>query len=404
MPESKQEAMVAAFGAASLGAPFLWEPALFRKGKAVREPADLAWLCRGTLFLMNMKAGSGPADRLHNGNMKQLRGWLRMWANGVRLRGSNAWRSFDLGPGDVDQIVLVSIAETDDARCAVSLAQPASGFDERSLLLEAHLTPGVLIWLARRAGSACDLTDLLLYLASSPDPLDEAHLLTHLDDMWLAGRERALQRCDRERDQELDDVTMRTIQGTARLARFAEAPSEAIAEALAGINGPGRDGTAIFNDLDFESTYLLVYSAADVTNAVRYPKENAYWTGFSARKYSVDSRHFVVAATSAWARPETVSFGTASTFEAVTRMGQENPGQPVIMMSSLVTGPSAREVSGFLSVFGPTSQRTTSETLRAAAELVRERDRPTGEQIRRAGSPSDDAWPRRGGRHTRALR
>lgn len=371
VPESDQEAIVAAFTASSLGAPFIWEPAPYRKGSGTREPADLAWICRGTIFLINMKAGNAAAEKLHSGNLKQMRGWLRMWASGVPLRGSNDWQRFDESLQSVEQIVLLSVVQAKDATCSVARTPPIAGIPGSKLLFSAYLTPAILLFIAEHAGSACDLADFLLYLASHSEPMYESQALEHLSQVWQAGRDRALLDCEKDRDDEMDDVSFRTILRVGRLGQMDEVPDRSMKALITKITSENKENRAMFNDWDFETTYRLFYSASDVINRVRVPNETGLWESFAADVYFAEPYHFLLSATNSLARPQTWNQGFDKIDEVLERLMAAHPGQSIFVMNSLVKGPSAQDVTGFMCRFGGESPRITTYTLKAAAELVR---------------------------------
>src|SRR5712692_9257446 len=109
---SIQESLVRAFTEHSVGAPFVFSPDNISKGSqnsGSRQPADLAWVCNECVVLMNMtRRENASADKLYHHNMDRLLGWLRMWKLGHRLIGSNYYKRFDLGPDDVEHVILLS--------------------------------------------------------------------------------------------------------------------------------------------------------------------------------------------------------------------------------------------------------------------------------------------------------
>lgn len=365
MPESEQERIISAFSKKSFGAPFIWEPETYLKGSGVREPADMVWTYKRTAFLVNMKAGNSTAERLHDANFRQLRGWVRAWVGGERLRGNNDWSSFDLAYDDVDLIVLISVAAGNDTFCDVRPTEFADEALSKKALLAVRLSPQVFLFLAERGGSACDLADLILYLSSLAEAVDEPGVLAHLEMMWRDACGRALSLCDVPRDVELDATISESVLRVLRMGRNDKSSTGVEA------SFPG-DVFGIMNDWDFESTHLLIFTIADTLNKVRVPNPQGWWNSSQIGQKSTETCNVIVLASNALGRSENLEDALRKTHEHVRYVRQVSPRIPVLLVQAIVDGPAARDTKGFISLHGPDHYQLTVDTLISAAFLLRE--------------------------------
>lgn len=265
MPASIQEQILSAAAECSFGEPFLFEPDDYRKGNGVREPADLVWFCRDVMFMMNMKSGGRPYGDQVKGNLKQFRGWLRMWSKGIRLEGANRWRKFSIGISELGTLVLVSVVQGDDALVEIHhdiVSDPRNPAEEKVVLV-ASVPDEVLIELVRYGGSALDFVNLILRVAALGFPVDKATALDYMHEQRTSGIARALagEGLLTDREEELDRRTEQGMVGGLR--RLSHETMQEHADIL--LNG----SVSIFNDLDWEATTDLVIRCADLIRTVR---------------------------------------------------------------------------------------------------------------------------------------
>ncbi|MCS5727283.1 hypothetical protein N1028_15415 [Herbiconiux sp. CPCC 203407] len=246
----------------SMGAFGLFFPDKYVKGRGVREPADLAWVSRDVLLLLCAQRSGASADVQHRHNIRQLDGWLRVWADDRPLVGRNASQEFTILPSEPEAIVLVSVVSANEVGCRIVARTPRAHVanDER-VLIEVLVHERVLLRLASLGGTALDLADLFL-LASAASAGELA-----LDDA-----EKALLDAH---DNAVERAAARDVTGPLDpqlLPRVAELiphsyPLEAIHN-LKAIGMPGVAGFSVFNDLDFESANTLVRCFTETVQVV----------------------------------------------------------------------------------------------------------------------------------------
>jgi len=164
---SRQEQLIRAIQEHSAGAPFIFSPDEYRKGAALREPSDLAWICNksAVLFWMQDSARGMAAAAAHN--LRQAKGWLRSWRRGVPLCGENSYLKFEQ-PFDPDlRLALISVTGSGPA----SLHNQDTIAADLDVDAYATVSDQFLIDLARANGSMLDLVRLILQAATPIDPL-----------------------------------------------------------------------------------------------------------------------------------------------------------------------------------------------------------------------------------------
>jgi hypothetical protein len=357
VPASVQEQLVSELTRHSLGAPFLFEPDSYRKGSAIREPADLAWLCRDTLFLFNMQAGRATCAQQTEHNMSQLHGWLRMWSLGSRLQGANEWQTFDLAIDEVGAIVLLSVVHSADARLEVHpppFAVPRNKAEAR-VLARTTVPTSVLLELAHRGGSALDLADLILRVHGLEAPVTEEEALRFVVEHHEAAfaRAEAAPEVRRDRDEEL----YRSV-----LTMIARGLRTMLKQGVTNGDAMDLDGVATFNDLDWEMTATLALRAADAIRAVRDVPVGEYGPNQLAVTVHLPPYKFVVGAMDIRCGGE---FG-ASLGEALKRMTEESPETPPVSITfQLVGRPSVEFMSSMLTCPAQAVPSLTRQTLEA---------------------------------------
>jgi hypothetical protein len=356
MSASAQEEFLAEVARHSLGAPFLFEPDAFRKGKATREPADLAWLCRDTLFLINMQESAAAHEEQVRHNLRQLYGWLRMWSLGDRLTGRNDWQSFDVGVDDIGCTVLVSVVAGSDSRAELHPAPTTSPRNVAESRVAAAVTipAEVLLELARRGGSALDLTDLILRVGRSQDEVSEStalRLLAEHHENALA-RARVAPEVRRDRDESLDTDVLRLITGGLRplLTDGVESRSATIVNDM-----------ALFNDLDWEMTATLAMRAADAVRAVRDVPVGSVGATQVLGLVELPPYRFVLGATDIG---HAGSFGAmlGKTLEDLKTADPEHP--PVALTYQIVGRPKVQFMSAMVTAWAQRQPSLTHTTLR----------------------------------------
>ena len=309
-----------------------------------------------------MHKGSAAHDRQVEHNLRQLRGWLRMWSQGARLRGRNDWQTFDLAVEDVASIVLISVVEGSDSRAQIH----RSPFDsirneaERRVAAVATLPAAVILELARRGGSALDLVDLILRISALGEPVDTAEALQFLAEHHQGAFTRA------ESDQDVrgdrDDSLYREVLST--IAR-------GLRSLLVGKGGHRGSlqsfrGVSVFNDLDWEMTALLALRTADAIRAVRDVPLGEYGPTQVVSVVELPPYRFVVGALDS---RQGASFG-AALGEVLTRLGTEDPARPPISLIYLLVGrPAVYFMSALLTCPdqpGASLTRTTLAELRTS--------------------------------------
>lgn len=111
--DSLQEEMIKQMSERSIGAPFIFQPNRFRKGNAIRQPADLILACNNVLIMFWMCSTSNRQKAIVH-NIKQAKGWLRTWKTGQPLIGENRLKNFSIKFGDFKYIGLVSVINSQD--------------------------------------------------------------------------------------------------------------------------------------------------------------------------------------------------------------------------------------------------------------------------------------------------
>ncbi|WP_041748226.1 hypothetical protein [Bradyrhizobium cosmicum] len=163
---TEQERMVAAFSSQSISARNTFHPNLWKKAK--KEPADMFIVIGRAAILVNMTQGGSYFQDLYTHNISQARDRIADWAGGLSIKGSNAWRDFDVRWNDIDFIGIISVVQGRHAACCKH--ETTKYALNQKVRLCASLTNRVMFQLANFGGGA---RDLLRYCASLP-PEDSA--------------------------------------------------------------------------------------------------------------------------------------------------------------------------------------------------------------------------------------
>lgn len=267
MAQSMQESVVSSFSRFSFGAAYLFEPTTLRKGGGgVREPADLAWASDDSVILLNLQVSRKPAAKQDAHNRKQMSGWLRTWHSGVRLTGRNRLRYFRIAPDDVINLVTVSVVQANDAFLEVRVPRAAAALDDRSLTpnIDATVPDAVLRRLGELGGTALDFVQYLKNQMQTDEVvLSQSEALQKLTDQFDEAKSAAISSCGGPamRDADFDNLIYRALVSGMR--------------SQPGVNWQNTedlqrvDGLEMLNDLDWESTLQLVYSASAIVRSVR---------------------------------------------------------------------------------------------------------------------------------------
>lgn len=264
MSASQQEALLRAVAEFGFGGVFLWEPDTYRKGSGWREPCDLAWICKRTALLLNMQEGNRTYARQLDHNLKQLRGWLRMWHAGHVLTGSNAWQSFEIAMDDIDEIVLLSVGDAPDTKLEVLQFEPRGPAEEKVVTM-ASVPAEILLDLVRKQGGPLDLAHLLTLTCSAdigPLPVEQAHEL--VTRVHVTHYRAALDKVLPDRDTDRDDEVWRTLFSPLRHLPEALRPTDE-QHSLWQMIRPLR----ALNDMDWHGCLLVTMALVDLIDPVR---------------------------------------------------------------------------------------------------------------------------------------
>ncbi|MCW2983686.1 MAG: hypothetical protein JWR63_1256 [Conexibacter sp.] len=359
--QSAQEIFVKTMLEFGLGAGFLFEPAEFTKGgpgskQGRGEPADLVWWCRDTAFVFCMQETSRPFERAEAHNLKQLRGVTRVWEKGRPIVGENTFRSFHLTAAEVKHLVRVSVVKAPGAMAWVT-PEPVDSRHTTETRVLASLPQGVLQRLAELGGSALDLADLMLHLSSLPGPISEAYAVALVEQHRLADIGRAAE--DPTIREDRDDVLDREI-----ALSIVDGMRHGPADVLHSPTGSFEDAEplAALNDLDWESTRVLIRKTADVIRCVRDVPRGAYGPTVAMSEIGLDRYLFIVAA------GESAQMAAASEkiLAHAQQRTQERPDNPPFTFSYLLVGrPEVEYMSSVMSVPSQLGPTMTSLALRA---------------------------------------
>jgi len=348
MSASQQEAFVATIAEASLGAPFLFEPDQYRTGSGLREPADLAWVCRRTVFLFNMTAGKKSPDHQIEHNMKQLLGWLRIWSSGRSLTGTNQWQSFSINVDDVDQIVLLAIVSSSRepafAKFLWDKVRSKRNTAEKKLVAAVALPEAVLMDLAQRGGSALDLADYLAQLSTLPGVRAEGALqLLEEQNRSAVSRARAVAG-SHTRPEEATNLAWRVIMAVRQMPAAAVHRRKVL------------PGLTVFNDLDWEDTTRLIVALADCTELVRNVPVGEIGPISSTLTVDAGNYFFIVEAADLAKVQESSQNG-------IRIFGKHQSREPILIMNLLTGRPVVQAYSPMIAATPPTNKSATSVVL-----------------------------------------
>lgn len=355
MPASLQEQVLRELIPLSFGAPFIFEPDVYRKGSGVREPSDLAWVGRDVVFLFAAQQSATAYDKQVQHNMRQLEGWLRMWALGPKLTGRNEWLTFALEPADVEHIVLVSVVHGEAASMELLPRPPKTSSLESKVLARVAMPDLVLVDLARRGGSAADLADLILRISEESGVVD-------------AGRALALLREQHERafayagsayrfDPPEEELERHVLQMLLRQIRVLPSGSGAVPDGL-------MDGLLTFPDLDWESGATLALEAAVRIQIARDGFGIVPWGSPTINAVELGPYRFVIGSAD-WMKSPRFMFAFKNFIDKTTR---EDPGRlPITMILPI------DEISGLLPAMLELPRQSGVSTTKQALQQIRHR-------------------------------
>ncbi len=356
--QSEQERFVRTLMTHSFGAPFLFEPDEYDKSKGSgrrqpREPADLAWWCRDSMFLISMTESKCSADEAADHNFRQLRGWMRAWSAGRNLTGTNEFGSFEVALDQVDQLVLMSV-NNDPAGTAWVELEPSR--ESNCSLIRASLPQVVLERLAEMAGGALDLADLLLQLSIGSERFSAPEAIALLEEQRENGVRAAVAHphISGEREYFLDKMlevnTFNAIRACA-------------AETLDGRgDNPEEIGmlSAIFNDFDWESSCRFTFRLADLVREVRdFPTDKR--SMFISQRLDLGPYLFLLTVS----RIDTWREALDRTMNLREKIIADQPSRPLIQVTGLLAND---EVTPIFAIEPHSVSTLTREALAAIAQ------------------------------------
>lgn len=167
--QSTQEDALQYFMNKSFGGQMLYTPKKYRKGKAQREPADLAWVNGSFVALLYMCRSSADLDTQIEHNVRQMDGYIRMWDTGLPsygLRGVNTFGDHCFVPrSTATHLVTLAVVS---AKCGI-VRLPCVSTNGR-LAVRFAVPEDFLVWVADVGGTMSDLLRIALdYLTGSRD-------------------------------------------------------------------------------------------------------------------------------------------------------------------------------------------------------------------------------------------
>lgn len=166
--QSEQEQIVHKLSAAAMGYCHSFTPDCFGVAK---EPCDLALIYGHTAILVNCQASKKNALTKREHNMRQARKWVRIWREGRMLRGSNQFRSIELGFDDVDDIVILSIIN--DEYAGITRTKPRRHEYERKVVAEINIGSRVFDAICRSNMSANEFLNCVSQVSADSSALGE---------------------------------------------------------------------------------------------------------------------------------------------------------------------------------------------------------------------------------------
>jgi hypothetical protein len=124
--KSDQERLIKALAENSFGAPFIFAPQEYYKGKARREPCDIVWVANDCIVLMFLCRKQFSTDLRKNEqnrkkaithNINQAKGFLNSWRRDrFSIQGRNRYQTFDISYGQYTHIVILSVIGCGDGK------------------------------------------------------------------------------------------------------------------------------------------------------------------------------------------------------------------------------------------------------------------------------------------------
>jgi hypothetical protein len=253
---SFQEDVIHDLTGSALGRRFVFFPDEYRKGRGVREPADLAWYCRDTLVLMYMTQTVRGWQQDAEHNVTQARGWLRAWRDGRSLTGENETGAFAV-PYDA-KLATVVLSITADASLDQVAADPATA-RAAGVDLCATVSERFVRLFAQRGAGVSDLVALLL---AWPKVKSQVPSLTDVE--WF----------EMFRSLSMDKAADRAgwrLQGT--VSRDVELATQYVrgfrAVMSSGSTDAAHDASALFADFAFSEQFQLLFTLGHAAEQVR---------------------------------------------------------------------------------------------------------------------------------------
>ena len=158
--QSSQEEAIAALVQNSFGSQFLYVPREIRVTGGQREPADLAWINDDFVALFYLTSSEKrPFNRQNEHNLKQARGFLRKWKEGVPefvLKGENKFGdSCEVPFAQVARLLVVSVVSADGGTYPLDELK----WGEKEIFIS--MPDRLIARLARAGGSMVDLLKIL---------------------------------------------------------------------------------------------------------------------------------------------------------------------------------------------------------------------------------------------------
>ena len=173
--QSSQEEAIAALVQNSFGSQFLYVPREISVAGGQREPADLAWVNEDFVALFYLTSSEKkPFNRQNEHNLKQARGFLRKWKEGVPefiLEGENkCGDSCTIPYAQVARLLVVSVVSAEGG--TYPLDELTWGEKEIFISMPDRLT-------ARLAHAGCGIVDLLKILHVFLDEYIKCRIFDH---------------------------------------------------------------------------------------------------------------------------------------------------------------------------------------------------------------------------------
>lgn len=268
---STQEALVHAFSERSMSSTMLFPPDEYRKGNATREPCDLVWIARDMLILMAMQESNKPQETQDAHNLKQLRGWLRIWSSTeLLLSGRTPLETVTFDYNDYP-LVLMSVTEAAEGRASIMpLEGGAKNLGEEQVILACSLPAKALIRLAETGGGAADLAALVKRLARVGGTVSADIFTAWVDDARDAAYAQVIERY--KIPHHLREKFIGTYPHLALLSMRHNVASEKNPEAKNKVHLLGTT----FNDIEWYGLFQTVWKMTTFAESILEAKPDSY--------------------------------------------------------------------------------------------------------------------------------